>query len=326
MANLTGLAKKYTAAGFSVIPVGTNKIPTIWSWKDFQQRPMTPDEVDKHFKNAYGIALVCGVKGVTCIDIDLKYDLTGDLFERYKAKLPNSILKKLYVQSTQSKGIHLVFMCDFIEGNQKLANRFTTVYEKHQTYTETFHNHQTRDKALKIASNDTTRVLIETRGEGGYFLIAPSPGYKHIYGKLDTITEEEYHIILDTAREFNEVEVKKDSRYQAAAPNSDWEITPFNDYNDRADCIHLLEMNGWEVVHRGRENIRLKRPGRSSPSSANYNEDMKQLYIFSTSTSFDPNKAYSPADVFNHLECNDDIGLCYNKLIEMGYGKRKQLR
>lgn len=50
-------------------------------------------------------------------------------------------------------------------------------------------------------------MLIETRGEGGYVVAAPSPGYQFIHGKPNAcplITTIERDTLLDIARSFNQ--------------------------------------------------------------------------------------------------------------------------
>jgi len=42
---------------------------------------------------------------------------------------------------------------------------------------------------------------------------------------------------------------------------------------------------------------------------------------FSTSTSFDVGRGYSPTDVFVELECEGDLSLAFRKLIADGYGE-----
>ena len=89
MNNFVNLAKTYSKAGYSVIPVGTNKIPTIRKWSKFQNNPMTEEQCEEYFENAFGMALICGGKhSLTTIDIDLKNDLSGDLYERLKDRIP----------------------------------------------------------------------------------------------------------------------------------------------------------------------------------------------------------------------------------------------
>ena len=323
MANLVKLAKAYSKSGFSVIPVTARKLPALKGWKEFQSRPMTDEECERYFSNCYGIALLCGgKKKVTCIDFDLKYDLSKDLFDRYKSKIPKELLKKMYVQKTVSGGYHFVFTCAKMEPNQKLANRRTTAYEKHQTYLENFENPETRDKALKIALNDDRLVLIETRGEGGYFCIAPTPNYEAVHGKIQEISEEEYDTLIEVARSFNEIkEYTPDIRL---SKYDEWELSPFEDYNQRGDMLFLMTMNGWTIdpTSRGKR-IRLKRPGRThAQSSALYDDETKIFNVFTTSSSFEINKGYNPSGVFIHLECHDDTKLAFEKLVEMGYGKK----
>lgn len=325
MSDYIKLAQAYSKAGYSVIPIGSNKIPTIREWRVFQDRPMTSSECVEHFKHAYGMALLCGGKNnVTAIDFDLKYDLSGDVFDRYKSEIPNKLLKKMFVQKTQNNGFHFVFSCsDKIEGNQKLASRYTTADEKHQTYMKNYQNPLTRNKALKIAGNDKNRVIIETRGSGGYICISPTPGYSKVHGKIEEITVDEYNILMESARKFNEIATPRtDQRIERT--NHEWKVSPFADYNQRSDILHVLQMNGWDTVGRPfGKSVRLKRSGQThSTSSALFDTQSKILNVFSTSTSFDINRGYSPSDVFIHLECNDDVGQAFRKLVEAGYGEK----
>lgn len=327
--NYVELAKAYAKAGYGTIPVTSEKLPALREWGRFQVAPMSPEECEIYFKNPYGIALLSGgVKKITILDFDMKYDLTGDLFDRFKKAVPIGLLQKMYVQSTKNSGFHFIFSCDIIEPNQKLASRYATVYEKHKTYMEAFNNEKTRDKALKISSNLRQMVTIETRGGsptvcGGYALMSPSPGYKHIYGKINHISNEEYNLLMETARSFNEVvEVKKDIRLDKY---KEWKISPFESFNEKGDVLKLLYDSGWEECNNGYGNsVRLRRAGAvTSASSALFDPETRLLNVFSTSTIFDVNRAYSPSDVFIKLECDDDLSVAFRKLIEMGYGEEK---
>lgn len=330
MGNYIKIAKKYSRSGYSVIPVTSEKVPAIRDWSTFQVRTMTEVECEKYFKDCFGIALLCGgSKGVTGLDFDIKYDLTGDLFERFKEEVPKKLLKKMYVQSTKNGGYHMLFSCSKVEPNQKLASRYTTCYEKDWTYKEAFKKEETRDIALKIAINDKSRVLIETRGgkekvSGGYVLMAPTPGYEKLYGSIEEITEEEYDILLSTARLFNEViEVKKDPKKEKY--KTDWVISPFEDYNERGDILQILYQNGWEEVSSAGNSVRLKRPGGSaSKSSALFDIETRIFNCFSTSTLFDVSRGYTPTDVFAELECNGDLSMAFRKLIDLDYGEKEE--
>ena len=60
MSNYVELAKQYSKAGYSVIPVTSEKIPAIRDWSQFQTRHMTEKECETYFSNSWGIALLMG--------------------------------------------------------------------------------------------------------------------------------------------------------------------------------------------------------------------------------------------------------------------------
>ncbi len=288
--------------GLQIIPINEKKVPLVQGWQT---------STEKHdLSSCYGIGLVCGsISGnIECIDADIKYDLTGTLFNRYKRavnEIAPGLLEKLVVQSTTSNGYHLIYRCSAIEGNKKLAQRYATEEEK--------------------LVGDKIKVLFETRGEKGYIACFPTPGYKLIYGSLDkiqTITEEEREILLNTAREFNEV-IKEYAPPKIQAKKQIKGLTPFEDYNDRGDVMALLEKHGWEAVGRKGNKTLFKRPGQTSAShSGNFDHDRNWFSVFSTSTEFEPESSYLPYAVYAYLECNKDFSEASRRLYEEGFGDR----
>lgn len=321
-------ARKYLEAGFSIIPTTANKIPAIGNWMKYQKLPMTSVEFENLFHEEHNIGLLTGgAQRIVCLDADMKYDLSGDLWLRFKTAVPNSILKKVMCQTTQNKGFHLVFRAPAsrLVGNEKLAARPTTAYEKHITYMEAFNNPDTMEVAAKMAVNDTSRILFETRSGsagscGGYFLIYPSIGYTHLGGKIGELSEDEYDIIMAAARSFNQVrDFEKPLEKHEYTQN--WEVNPFDHYNETGDILSVLESNGWVALPQQGKDIRLKRPGQTFAKHSAILDTRKSIFnCFSTSTRFDVNKGYSAASVFIMLECENDSSLGYKKLIEMGYG------
>jgi hypothetical protein len=108
------------------MPVKANKLPIAKGWQKTRQR--------YDLGNCEAVGLVCGVLSgsLEAIDIDVKYDLTGKLFDRYKRLIHETdkeLLQKLVVQKTKSGGYHFIYRCTTIEGNLKLANRYTTPNE-----------------------------------------------------------------------------------------------------------------------------------------------------------------------------------------------------
>ena len=90
------------------IPVNDKKVPTVKNW----QKTKTKYDLS----TCYGVGLACGEisGGLEALDFDLKYDLTQDLFVRYKRLITSysdTLLKKLVVQGTKNKGFHLIYRC-----------------------------------------------------------------------------------------------------------------------------------------------------------------------------------------------------------------------
>jgi hypothetical protein len=286
----------------------------------------------QHPLNGYGVGLVCGkLSGnIEAIDLDLKYDLSGTLFDRYKKRINEccpGLLHKLTVQKTVSNGYHFIYRCPVIEGNRKLANRHTTDRERKETYNLNFASTQSSEKAKKASDNDKVRVLLETRGEGGYIATVPTPGYQLVYGSFETIqtiSPDEREILMSCARSFNEVisEYKAPIRHEKKQVKG---LSPFEDYNSRADVVSLLESHGWTVSGRKGQKIMLKRPGQTSAAhSGNYDMEKHWFSVFSTSTEFDPETSYLPYAVYAVLECKKDFAEASRRLYEAGYGDKKE--
>lgn len=127
---------------------------------------------------------------------------------------------------------------------------------------------------------------------------------------------------METAREFDEIRKvdKKDSRRNIH--NDKWKITPFEDYNNKGDVVHCeLESNGWSPIGGiYGKNIRFKRPGKSSPTSALFDTQTRVFNCFSTSTSLDNTKGTAPVVYLYTMNVMKIAGEAYGKLEEMGYG------
>jgi len=311
-------ALKYISYGLSVIPTNEKKIPVIKSWKEYQSKKMTKVEVTKEFIKPSGIAIICGaVSGnLEVIDVDTKYDLTGKLWEElYKIIEDNipEIFNSLVIAQTKSGGYHIYYKCNEIKGNLKLANR--------------------KASAEEIAKDpkDKVRVLIETRGEGGYVIAPDTEGYKFIKGSPDNIpliTPEQKEKLFFISRSFNEIPaepVKVSKTSPPINPNNTYQgLGSFEDYNQRGDIVELLISQGWSITKEQGDRIYLKRAGdTTSEQSGNFHTKLRVLYIFSTSTVFEAMKGYSPSSAYAILECNGDLSLASKRLTELGYGDNR---
>lgn len=320
--------------GLQFIPVDEAKRPIPKAWQT------TIKKYD--LTNVVGVGLVCGEPSgsVEALDFDLKYDLTNTLFDRYKREisaLDKNLLKKVVVQKTRSGGFHFIYRCSKLGGNTKLARRPTTDEEKQETYERTYKAEilkegvdegVARDRAKKAKDGDKNRVLIESRGLGGQVVVSPSAGYEFIFGDLcsiSDITEQERDMLFSVARSFNEYfEEVSVPRAQMPKQKTDG-LSPFDDYNQRGDVVGLLESHGWKIVgNKGNKTIFL-RPGQTtSHSSGNFDHNKNWFSVFTTSSVFEPEKAYLPYAVFATLECDKNYSEAAKRLIEMGYGEKRE--
>jgi len=290
--------------GIQVIPINEKKIPIVKQWEQ--------STVKHDLSNCWGVGLVCGaISGnIEAIDIDLKYDLTGKLFTDYQLtvnKVCPGLLKRLVVQKTISGGYHLIFRCEVIEGNKKLAQRYATEPE--------------------IKAGDKIKVLFETRGEKGYIACYPTPGYKLVNGTFDaipTITVYEREALMSVAFSFNEV-VKEFKPPVTEQKKQTKGLKPTEDYNERGDVVSLLVEYGWTVVGKKGSKILLRRPGDTkAASSGNYDEEKKWFSVFSTSTEFEAQTPYQPYAVYGVLKCKSDWHSVPKMLYDAGYGDRNE--
>jgi replicative DNA helicase len=314
MANeIIELAVQYQRAGLQAIPSQVNKRP-FFEWKAYQQTLMDEETLRRLFEHpaSVNVGFICGTVsgGLEVIDVDCKYDLTGTLMQDLMGSIEDALptlAPNLVTVKTPSGGYHLYYRCSEIEGNKKLAQRLPAESEP-------------KEKRL---------VLIETRGEGGFIVAPPSTNYQLISGSFDaipTITLDQRNIILAIARSFDmmpEEEIHPDK--STVHSNENFESnddSPFTAYNQRGDVVAFLEQYDWKFVKRQGDRIHLKRPGKTdTETSGNFHEGKRKFFVFSSSTEFEPQKAYSPSDVFILLECAGDKKLAARRLAEMGFGQ-----
>lgn len=299
--------KSLIEKGFSIMPLNPDKSPALKTWVHLQKERLT----DLSYFKDNNIGLICGkISGnILVIDVDCKYDLTGKLYSDLKELIENSkegLFNKFQVHATVKGGFHLIFKTESDPiGNKKLASRLANEEEK--------------------AKGDKVKVLIETRGEGGYICFPPMDGYSILKEGFETITDDELDILLSCCRSFNQIQ-EKEIEYNKKIDNSNYVNSPFEDYNNRGDCVQELINNGWKFAFEKGSNVHLKRPGTTdSRTSGNFSKEHNKFYVFSTSTEFKENTAYSPVAVFCKLNHNDNWTECAKDLISKGFGKKREL-
>ena len=178
---LHGAAAGYLAAGLCALPaIRAEKRPAVGQWKRYRKRLPTEAELSAWFANGPdAVCILCG--GISGHAEMIDFDAGGELFDAWARRIPADLLARLVVETTQRGGRHVFYRCQApVCGNMKLAQR--------------------RD-------GDKTVTLIETRGEGGLFLCAPTAGYEAIQGDLcapPMLTEADRDALLAAAWEMNE--------------------------------------------------------------------------------------------------------------------------
>ena len=100
-------------------------------------------------------------------------------------------------------------------------------------------------------------------------------------------------------------------------------VSPFDDFNSRGNVVALLEAHNWKInkAASNSASIRFTRPGKNGGNSADLRRSDKLFYVFTSNSSFEPMRAYNPAQVFAVLECGGDYSITYRRLLSMGYGE-----
>ena len=307
-----GLA--YLELGFAAVPVNSKKNP-VDDWKAFQSRSPTPAELYHlcELPWAKGLAIICGPgsANLEAIDMDLKYDLTGTLRQRFehavRAADPD-LFSRLVINSTRSGGRHYIYRCETIGRNTPLARRPATEAE------------------IAINPNVKLKVLIETRGLKGIIVVPPSPGYQTIAGDFTTvpeITPAQRDLLFTIARSFNQVEKqKKEFTPRPVTGRPEDGISSMDDYDKRGDVLALLVKHGWKVLGEPSDITEVLRPGDTDKaSSGNYNATLGWFSTFSTSAApFEAETGYKPSAVFAELECGGDYTKAARELGRLGFG------
>ena len=314
MNTITQEAQRLHTAGFKVFPISPEtKAPTVGAWRQYE-KPQNWPTIEKLFQGQNGIALAC-CDNIEVIDVDLKYALDDDLLTRLLDAIYDSVgedtYNKLILASTKSKGYHIFYKTQVIEGNQKLASRPTLEEEKKHP-------------------KDNVRVLLETRGLGGYVAICPTAGYdwdnpNRTITEVSQITDQERNAIIQCCRDFDEIgDIYK--RKQKNVPsnvrvNGKSTIEAFNESHTPLDFI--LDA-GWQYKGTIGQNARYVRPGKSlrEGHGATYNEELERFYVFTSSSEFEEKTSYDAFATYALLFHDNDYSAACKDLYHKGYGDR----
>ena len=322
-------AMKLLEAGLCVLPAVTKEKQPVGKWKIYQRALPNEVELTRMLRDGDGLCLVSGAVSGNLEVID--FDMAGELYpawcEAVDAASPG-LRERLYVEHTPSGGVHVIYRCeDAVEGNTKLAQR-SVPCESEDDVEIAGKSYKPR----KRADTETFHVVlapIETRGEGGICLVAPSPNYVCQQGSLLTLpvlSAAEHAVLRDAAIGLNEYVPPVTPWTHAKASgvakhaDSDGDLRPGDDFNQRGDVREVLIKHGWRLVRPG-ENEYWSRPGKSVGTSATLKAGV--FYVHSTNaTPFEPLEAYPPFGVFALLEHDGNFSKAARALRKLGYGSK----
>jgi Bifunctional DNA primase/polymerase, N-terminal len=303
-------------AGVNAIPIPADgtKRPRI-PWKVYQHRRATVDELTRWFsRSPNGIALIMGAMsdGLETLDFD-----TREAYQQWCERMRDEGLEALHLRvaagylEASPHGIHLLYRCRQIEGNQKLAT-------------------------IPVEGPQRCKTLIETRGEGGLVVVAPSSGGVHPSGKpyvllqggistIQTITDAERQALLSIARAFDRTPPPPEpSASKRPVPHlSASGRRPGDCYNQRATWEEVLKPHGWELLYTRDEEGYWQRPGKETPgvsATTNY-AGSDRLYVFSTSTVFEAGRGYSKFAAYTFLTHSGNFSAAAKALVKLGYAQ-----
>ncbi len=315
-------ALEFANQGISVVPVATDgtKRPGIASWKQYQETRPTTAELMTWFADAQGVGVICGKVSGNLEMLELEGRAVADKMHLdLKEMAGNAGLGEVwdrinngYVEMTPSGGIHWLYRIDGeVPGNTKLAR--------------------------KPGDEDKVEVLAETRGEGGFVIVAPTNGTCHPSGgawtmlvgsakSIPTLTVAERQGLHQLFATFDCVP-KVEFVTEELAPKG-VNLTPGDDYNAKVTWEQVLEPLGWKKVYTNKAGVTSwRRPGKSEGISATTNHaGNDKFFVFSSSTQFEPERSYSKFAIFTLVEHQGDFTASARALRSQGYGEaRKEL-
>lgn len=325
MTALLTTALELHAAGLSVVPVAADgtKRPR-GAWKQYTTAAADEQQLHAWFETdiEQGIGIITGYGDVELLEVEGKaMELMPDVLEM----LDGTGLRPLYDQlvtawseQSPSGGLHLLYRIaeGQVPGNTKIASRPT-------------------DGATG------REVLAETRGTGGFVVLAPSAGSVHPTGRpyvrlaggptqIATISREQrdalhaiIHAALDTmpaeqAAPAGPVDAKWATTYQQHAGD----ITPGDDFEAKTDWADIL--TGWTLVFTRGRTLYWRRPGKNDGISATTgrSDDRDRLYVFTSSTEFEPEIPYTKFGAYALLQHRGDHAAAAKALADAGHGHR----
>jgi putative DNA primase/helicase len=338
------IAQPWWQAHVSVVPIlpGTKKKPSM-DWKELQARPLTADQVQRLWGpgRRLGVAAICGKVSGNLEMTELEADAaSGADLDRIRAEcllrgvedLWDTLLSTGYAEWSPSGGIHFLYRISDhdVPGNTKLAMRLA----KDEELTE-----EERELRERNPGQRFWRTRAETRGEGGYVVVAPTPGFCHETGQpwevlagqvgvLPSLTwgqRTALHMSITAALDLTPPPPPMEPRKEIARVAPAGELRPGDDWELRTEWDEQwFTGQGWSVSHRVGPETFWVRPGKNArdghSASTGFNGDKDRLYVWSTSAGLPTETPLSKFYVYAHYHHSGDLAQAARALRRQGFG------
>ena len=322
---LLATALELHAAGLSVVPVAADgtKRPRI-AWKPHTDAAADAAQLRAWFDNdlAQGIGIVTGFGDVELLEVEgAAMGQMGAVLELLDGTGLRHVYDRLvtgWSEQSPSGGLHLLYRVDggAVPGNTKVAQRPTDGATGRET-------------------------LAETRGTGGFVVLAPSAGGVHPTGRpwvrlvggpatIPTITREErdqvhavVHAALDTMPDETPAPAGPvDAKWSTSFHAAEGDVTPGDDFEAKTDWSEILV--GWSHVFTRGATRYWRRPGKKDGISATTGHpgDRDRLYVFTSSTDFEPEVPYTKFGAYALLNHRGDHAAAAKALADADFGHR----
>lgn len=264
-------------AGLCVMRAATNgtKRP-LGEWRGYQTTRPDRATVEQWFAAGHpGMGAICGrvSGGLEMVELEgraVDAGLPDKIDEAMAAAGLDDLWSRViagYCERTPSGGLHLLWRCETVGGNQRLA------------------------------VDEHGEVLIETRGEGGYSILAPSNGTTHPTGgawelvagsfaTIATITADERELLLEVLRSFDhDPEPTGRSASEPRQTSTDEGDRPGDEFDAAHTCDEVLLDAGFTRHSEDAKGVHYTRPGKNPRhgSSATVWLDNATCTLFSSS-------------------------------------------
>lgn len=325
-------ARTWHNHGATPVPVSVDgsKRPA-GTWRHLTEKQPAWDDVEQAFaRDTDGLGIICGASsgGLEMLEAEGRAVAEG-VVAAYAQLLTDHGLGDLwarlnggYVETSPSGGIHWYYRVDGApaKANTKLASRPATAEE------------------LVDNPRERVKVLIETRGQGGFTVVAPSAGRSHPTGQpwavltgtvpsIPTLTSDErdalYAIatMLDTSPP---VEADTPAGRSGASAGG----RPGDDYNSRTSWDELLVPDGWtkaRALGQVRCWVRPGKDARDGISATTGRNEADNLYVFTTSTDLPVEQPISKFGYYALTRHGGDYSAAAKQLRKDGYGDTLKL-